>query len=204
MSDERIPAEAILPYADRWIAEGGVPYLELGEAMAKWIERLRSGAMRGLTIDQADRLLCRMDLPGVLDRIAPPAKEGRGGYTWPEPHPLRRITTEQARAAWVCHYDGGLSLRELGRQLWERFGYSSPRSCAAALEQAFRREAWPVRSRLEAVQLENARRGYVTGRDRNTYRRQRRAQLRVTDPAFRAEEQARLERLHQAERRRSA
>lgn len=200
MSEERIPAEVILPYVDRWVAEGGSVYAELGDSMAHWIARLRSGTMRGLTIDQADRLLCRLELPGVLDRIAPPPKM-RGGYTWPKPHPLRKITTAQARAAWVCHYDGGLSLRELGRQLWERFGYASPHSCAVALEQAWKREGWPIRSRLEAVRLENARRGYVTGRDRNTYRRQRRAQLRSSDPAFRAEEQARLERLHQSERR---
>lgn len=200
-AEERVPAAKVLEVVDRWVAEGGVPYLELGETMAKWIERLRSGAMRGLTIDQLDRLLVKMDLPGELDRIAPP--RSRGGYTWAKPHPLRKITTGQARACWVIHWQGGISVRELGRRLYERFGYSSPRSCAAALEQAWRREGWPVRPRAEAVLLANDRLGYVRGRTRRDRKRERTARLKAT-PEGRARIAAELEALHRREGRRAS
>lgn len=63
----------------------------------------------------------------------------------------RRLTDEQVRAAHRLHMEGGLSMRELGRRLYQRFGYSNAKSCGQALSTAFALLDLPARDRIEAT-----------------------------------------------------
>lgn len=195
--EELVPIAPLLEAVDRWIAEGdGRNQVErdLGEVLARRIRDWRSGNASWATLPVADRLLCLVGRPYLLREIAPPPKT-RGGYTWPNPHPLRKISQRQVEACWTLHQNG-VSIRELGRHLWERLGYASPHACAAAISEAFKRDGLKARDRLEATRQANDRLGYVRGRTGSERRRQRRSRLRESSPEFRAWEKARLEALH--------
>lgn len=193
----RVDAERVTPTIEAWIAAGNRLDV-LPPRFSRACRRLLSGEQRTLELGALDRLLVALDLPHLLAEIVPHKRTGRAGYTWPNPHPLRRLTAAQVTAAHRLHIDGGLSLRELGRQLHAKLGYSSAHSCAMALSAAFKRDGLERRTRAEAVHLANEARGYVRGRSARERRRALRASLRATDPAYRAEEQARLQRLHAA------
>ena len=62
-----------------------------------------------------------------------------------------KLTRAQVVAAHRLHVEAGLSIRELGRQLWERNGYSSAKSCANALSSLFATVGLPARDRIEAT-----------------------------------------------------
>ena len=63
----------------------------------------------------------------------------------------RRMTDQQVRAAHVLYERHQLSFRALGALLWERFGYSSPKSCGNALCEAFISLGLPRRDRIAAT-----------------------------------------------------
>lgn len=63
----------------------------------------------------------------------------------------RRLSDAQVRAAHRLHWEEGLSLRELGRRLYRQAGYSSAKSCAGALSNAFAGMALPARDRIDAT-----------------------------------------------------
>jgi hypothetical protein len=65
----------------------------------------------------------------------------------------RRLTDDQVRAAYRLHIDGGLSIRELGRRLYERYGYTSAHSCSVGLCGAFEGLGLQARDRVDAVVL---------------------------------------------------
>lgn len=48
------------------------------------------------------------------------------------------IPEDHVRAAWVVHQRGGVSIREIGRQKWQEWGYASAHTAANALSSAFR------------------------------------------------------------------
>jgi hypothetical protein len=81
-------------------------------------------------------------------------------------------------AAHRLHVVGGLSIRELGRQLYRRFGYSSDKSCAMALSTAFHRHGLPTRDRIEAAIAASTTHGRASRGEKNAYRRWRRRQVR--------------------------
>lgn len=191
MAEELVESGPLLEAVERWLRENEVGHLPVN--LRRRVYDLRHG--HRMTLRVADELLCFIDRPELLREIAPPPK-GRGGYSWPKPHPLRKLSEAQVEAAHTLHWRGGFSIRELGRMMWERHGYSSPYSCAAALSEAFIRAGLPRRGRVEATLAANDARG----RTRNERRRERRAALRASDPAFRAEERQRLDELHERER----
>lgn len=69
------------------------------------------------------------------------------------------MTEDQIREAHAMHVDG-LSLREIGREMWERTYYASPRTLATQLTQLFRARGLWIRSRVEATVLSNEKRGW--------------------------------------------
>jgi hypothetical protein len=62
------------------------------------------------------------------------------------------LTDDQVRAAHVL-YERGLSLNDLGKLLYELYGYADYRTCADALSRAFQRLGLPARDRISASKL---------------------------------------------------
>lgn len=114
-----------------------------------------------------------------------------------------KLSEQQLRAIHRLHIDGGLSLREICRRGWEEWGFASESAAVNSVSSRLRSMGLRLRPRAEATALANRSRPGVTKPahlTRNEWRRQQRAVRRATDPAFRAEEAARLAALHQRER----
>ena len=97
-----------------------------------------------------------------------------------------KLTAEQIAAAHKLYAGAGLSLRELGRRLYERYGYSSSAACANALHKAFRLEGLGLRDRIEATRQASTihglrRRGTHDPRYLELRRRRRRERGEVED-----------------------
>jgi hypothetical protein len=74
----------------------------------------------------------------------------------------RRMTDAQVRAAHVLYQRKGLSLRQLGRALYEQLGYGSAASCANALSDAFLQLGLPTRDRVAASVAASTKHGLAT------------------------------------------
>jgi hypothetical protein len=83
-----------------------------------------------------------------------------------------KMTPEQIRAAHMLHMRQQLSIRELGRMLWERFGYASPRACANSLSNQFKVHGLAARDRLEATVLASTVHGLSTREGKRNYTRE--------------------------------
>lgn len=94
-----------------------------------------------------------------------------GGDTVPERPPQsrprlgqgRRITEEQIRAAHVLYWQGGLSLTEVSRLLYERFGYASVSSGEAQIRRHFKLLGLPRRPVAEANLAAHIKHGMFVG-----------------------------------------
>lgn len=64
-----------------------------------------------------------------------------------------KITTEQLRAVWKLHRDGGISLARIAQELWERLGYSSWQTCYQAIRKGLYRDMRYPRERRAATRL---------------------------------------------------
>lgn len=89
----------------------------------------------------------------------------RQGVTQPRRYqqlrPESKMTLADISAAHELYLEGK-SLRALGRELWERYGYASPRSCANSLSEAFIRESLPTRNRIDAMVAASTKHGMST------------------------------------------
>ena len=65
----------------------------------------------------------------------------------------RLLTDEQILACHRLHIEGGVSIRALGRMLYERNGYASANACSAGISWAFRSMGLQTRDRIEATRL---------------------------------------------------
>ncbi len=84
-----------------------------------------------------------------------------------------KLSDEHLRALHVAHMQG-TSMRELGRQVWERMGYSSPQTAAMGIGTGWKRLSLPARPRAEATAAANAERrtpGSPGTADRTAYKR---------------------------------
>lgn len=103
------------------------------------------------------------------------ARQHRGGKPKGK---YRKLTDGQVRAAHTLYIERRLSLRDLGRLLWERFGYASAASCANSLSEAFIDLGLPRRDRIEATIEKSLRHGLARrgkgGAEYNQLRRERR------------------------------
>lgn len=103
------------------------------------------------------------------------ARQRRGGKPKGK---YRKLTDRQVVAAHTLYIEKRLSLRDLGRLLWERFGYASPNACAVSLGQAFIDLGLPRRDRVEACVEKSLKHGLARrgkrGPEYNELRRQRR------------------------------
>jgi hypothetical protein len=168
--EERVLALRVVPVIEEWRSAGGV-LDALPPSIARTCRRLISGEQESIGLDALDRLLLALDRPDAFDALAPVAPRiGRAGYFWPSPHPLRRLTPEQVAAAHVLHL-GGMSIRELGRQLYERNGYASAKSCSMALCDAFKRAGLHRRDRIEATVIASTTHGRGSRSDKAAYKR---------------------------------
>lgn len=61
----------------------------------------------------------------------------------------RYITDDHLVALHKLHVGAGMSVRGLAREVWARFGYSSPASCREAIQQGWQRLALTPRSQQE-------------------------------------------------------
>lgn len=101
----------------------------------------------------------------------------------------RRMTDAQVRAAHVLYEQKGLSFRQLGRLLYQRFGYASEKACAVAINQACLTLGLPTRDRIAATVAASTTHGLASremraSRDplyREHRRRMRRARGEVLD-----------------------
>lgn len=86
-----------------------------------------------------------------------------------------RMTPDQVRAAHRLYVKEGLSCRELGRLLWERFGYASPVSAGESIYRAFKAMDLPRRTQREVTIARNLKHGRKTraqtNEEQNAYRR---------------------------------
>jgi len=172
---DAVDVPGLLAIVDEWVAAGGQLYVTLDPTECRWLLRLRSGETAGCPVDRADRLLIALGLHDRLGELLPPVNPGRRSGLWSKPHPLRKLDERQIAAAHRLHIEGGLSLRELGRQLWERLGYSSPHSCAQALSDAFRRAGLPRRDRVAATIAASTTHGRGARANKAAYKRWHRA-----------------------------
>lgn len=89
-----------------------------------------------------------------------------------------KLTLRQVESAYKL-YRAGYSLRQLARAMWDRFGFASSHSCDVALHDAFRREGFPLRNRIEATiaasTTHGLRRRDATPDELAEYKRRRRA-----------------------------
>lgn len=119
-----------------WRQDGG-RLSQLDETTQRAIHRIEH-EQAVVSIDLADRILVRLGLQTMLAELAGPPSPGKRSGLWTRPHPLRKLSPEQVAAAHKLHA-AGMSIRELGRQLWLKLGYASPGSCANAISDAFKR-----------------------------------------------------------------
>lgn len=141
-----IATTALAEIIKGWKARGNVVD-HLPDSSARLVRTILAGQRDTIGIDTADRLLIALDMPGTLNEIAPPPKPPPLRST---PRPDRKISPEQIKAAHKLHWDGGMSINELGRQLWQRLGYSSAVCCANQIGAAFQREGLPRRDTVAA------------------------------------------------------
>jgi hypothetical protein len=156
-----------------WVAAGGkLDTLPAGPA--RRARAILNGEQTTIRLDALDRLALALDRPWLVSECAPPEPSTKRSGVWAKPHPLRRLTPEQVTAAHTLHV-GGMSLRELGRQLYERLGYASAKSCTMALSQAFRRAGLTRRDRIEATVAASTVHGRGARTDKAAYKRWHRA-----------------------------
>ena len=86
-----------------------------------------------------------------------------------------KLTRNQTLAAYRLHTEGGYSIRELGRLLWERYGYASPHSCSNSLSDLFNRLHRPARDRVEATVAASTTHGKGARGNKAAYKRWHRA-----------------------------
>ncbi len=169
MIELRIPAAALAAVIRRWTAAGNT-IDSLPGSSPRIARAILAGERQEVGVDTADRLLVALGMPEALNDLAPYQPTKRSG-TWTAPHPLRKLTPEQVAAAHRLHWDGGLSIRELGRQLYERLGYSSAKSCAMALSTAFARAGLHRRDRIAATVAASTTHGRGSRADKAAYKR---------------------------------
>jgi len=104
----------------------------------------------------------------------------RGGWRRAD---LHRFSRRDAEAIHRVHTEGGLSLREISRRMYERLGYSSPNSCLETMRMALRREGLRSRRPGEATAISNRVRGRkrLPGEDKNAYKRRMRREIGYRD-----------------------
>jgi hypothetical protein len=88
-----------------------------------------------------------------------------------------KLTRAQVIAAHKLHIDGGLSIRELGRRLWQPYGYASARSCANSLSDLFKTLGLPARDRVAATVAASTTHGRGARRDKAAYKRWHRSEF---------------------------
>lgn len=66
-----------------------------------------------------------------------------------------KLTDPQLRLLHSLHVDEGISQRELGRRVWQRAGFASAHSAAAAIGAGWKRLALPALSRQEMTARAN-------------------------------------------------
>lgn len=109
---------------------------------------------RTVSYETVDLILTAVDRPDLwysdeLRRWGAARPAGTQPRRYKSVRPESKMTLAQIRAAHELYLDGK-SLRVLGRELCERYGYASARSCANSLSEAFIREGLPRRDRIEA------------------------------------------------------
>ncbi len=82
-----------------------------------------------------------------------------------------KLTRDQAVALHRIHIEGGLSIREIGRQIWQRYGYANAHSCANSLSDLFARLHRPARDRIDAVKVASTTHGRGARNDKAAYKR---------------------------------
>jgi hypothetical protein len=174
MNDDLVLVDAAPLVAElrEWLAAGGRLDL-LPAGPCRRARAILSGEQNVIRLDALDRLAVALDRPWLVNELAPPTRTKRSG-PWAKPHPLRKLTTEQVRAAHRLHVEG-MSIRELGRRLHERYGYATAHSCANALSAAFMRHGLERRERLEATIAASITHGRGARADKAAYKRWHRA-----------------------------
>lgn len=99
-------------------------------------------------------------------------KYGRADYKW---RTDAKLTAAQVRAAHRVHIEAGVSIRELGRLMWERFGYASPQSCSNCLSDLFKRAGLKARDRVDATVKASTKHGRGARNNKAAYKRWHRA-----------------------------
>lgn len=112
-----------------------------------------------LTVEKADRWLTTyndgtrlVDLwPDLNDEGARADVDSRGRDLTKKRGIPAKLTDDQLQAVYLLHMNAGLSLRELARQGWNTWGYSSEKSALNALSSNLRRMGLEPRNRIEAT-----------------------------------------------------
>jgi hypothetical protein len=98
----------------------------------------------------------------------------RQGTTQPRRYKRRPDAKMSDADVLAAHrrYLDGKTLRDLGRELWQKHGYSSPNCCANAIGDFFIRDCLPTRDRVEAIRAASTVHGNASRADRkrNTLR----------------------------------
>jgi hypothetical protein len=143
------------------------------DTFARMIYRIRVGKARNrkgkayiqsqVSYDTVDRILVALDRTDLWhsEELRRWGEARPGRKVQPRRYKLRadtKMTLDDVKAAHREHMDGK-SIRQLGRDLWERYGYANARSCANTLSERFLMEGLPTRSREDATRLASTKHG---------------------------------------------
>ena len=87
---------------------------------------------------------------------APTREKKRGGGKPAGVH--GKLSDRHLKALHHFHLEQGISIRELGRRIWEKAGYASPASAAGAIREGFKRLHLPALAREASTTKANERR----------------------------------------------
>jgi hypothetical protein len=106
-----------------------------------------------IEIATVDRVLTRCETTDSIWTLYPDLEAPRRRRGGKPAGKYRLLTDDQVRAIHRVHTQGGVSLRELARQLHERYGYASAQSMTNCLSAAFDTLGLDARDRIESVRL---------------------------------------------------
>lgn len=92
-------------------------------------------------------------------------------------HKNAKLTEEQVRTLHTIHITRGMSMRELSRQGWQRWGYASEKSCLVSVCALMDSLGLERRDRVEATVLASTTHGKGSRADKAAYKRWRRREI---------------------------
>jgi hypothetical protein len=189
MAEERLPIKPFADWLNREIAK--TSSVEVARRIGseeryvyRWRNCLASGSRDGVKGDYPTETILRSSVEDALhhagvflwevyDEDDDPGEVYTGRRRGKPYGVYGKLTDDELRALNRLHLEGGLSIRELGRRIWERKGYASAASAGSSISYGFRRMGLASRDRVEATVKVSLKHGKARrGQARTEYRKE--------------------------------